>query len=198
MLELLDQALAAETDAEIKGTMELARAVIVLKTDAHARGKARRGRHDRRAGQPRRADRADQLRSPTAPDELKPMIQAGINSIGRTLAVWDIGQNLLYGISLSSVLLLAAIGLAITFGVMGVINMAHGEMVMLGAYTTYRRADRDPAAVAPGLMDYSLRLRGAGRLPVHRRWSASPSSAASSAGSTAARSRRCSPPGACR
>src|SRR5271165_3561610 len=46
-------------------------------------------------------------------------------------------QNLWYGLSASSVLLLAAIGLAITFGVMGVINMAHGEMVMLGAYATY-------------------------------------------------------------
>ncbi len=46
-------------------------------------------------------------------------------------------QNLFQGLSLGSVLLLAAIGLAITFGVMGVINMAHGEMVMLGAYTTF-------------------------------------------------------------
>ena len=46
-------------------------------------------------------------------------------------------QNVWYGMSLGSVLLLAAIGLAITFGVMGVINMAHGEMVMLGAYTTF-------------------------------------------------------------
>ncbi|MGD8592765.1 MAG: urea ABC transporter permease subunit UrtB, partial [Gammaproteobacteria bacterium] len=42
-----------------------------------------------------------------------------------------------FGLSLGSVLLLAAIGLAITFGVMGVINMAHGELIMLGAYTTY-------------------------------------------------------------
>lgn len=47
------------------------------------------------------------------------------------------GENLFFGISLGSVLLLAAIGLAITFGVMGVINMAHGEMIMLGAYTTF-------------------------------------------------------------
>ena len=46
-------------------------------------------------------------------------------------------QNAWYGLSLGSVLLLAAIGLAITFGVMGVINMAHGEMVMIGAYTTF-------------------------------------------------------------
>lgn len=46
-------------------------------------------------------------------------------------------EDLFFGLSLGSVLLLAAVGLAITFGVMGVINMAHGEMIMLGAYTTY-------------------------------------------------------------
>jgi urea transport system permease protein len=51
--------------------------------------------------------------------------------------VWDVGQNVWYGVSLGSVLLLAAIGLAITFGVMGVINMAHGETVMPGAYATF-------------------------------------------------------------
>ncbi|MDB5906944.1 MAG: urea transporter permease [Massilia sp.] len=45
--------------------------------------------------------------------------------------------NLFYGISLGSVLLLAAMGLAITFGLMGIINMAHGELLMIGAYTTY-------------------------------------------------------------
>ena len=46
-------------------------------------------------------------------------------------------ETLLFGLSLGSVLVLIAIGLAITFGVMGVINMAHGELMMLGAYTTY-------------------------------------------------------------
>ena len=46
-------------------------------------------------------------------------------------------ETLFFGLSLGSVLVLAAIGLAITFGVMGVINMAHGELIMLGAYTTY-------------------------------------------------------------
>ena len=46
-------------------------------------------------------------------------------------------ETLFFGLSLGSVLVLAAIGLAITFGVMGVINMAHGELMMLGAYTTY-------------------------------------------------------------
>lgn len=60
-----------------------------------------------------------------------------LESIERSLAYWGVGQNLFFGISLGSVLLLAAIGLAITFGVMGVINMAHGEFIMLGAYTTF-------------------------------------------------------------
>ena len=46
-------------------------------------------------------------------------------------------ETVFFGLSLGSVLLLAALGLAITFGVMGVINMAHGELIMLGAYTTY-------------------------------------------------------------
>jgi urea transport system permease protein len=66
-------------------------------------------------------------------------------------------QNAWYGLSLGSVLLLAAIGLAITFGVMGVINMAHGEMVMLGAYTTFvvQQVIRDHD---PALFDFSLAL----------------------------------------
>ena len=46
-------------------------------------------------------------------------------------------ETTFFGLSLGSVLLLSAVGLAITFGVMGVINMAHGELIMLGAYTTY-------------------------------------------------------------
>ena len=62
---------------------------------------------------------------------------AAVTSISNSLALWDLVQNAWYGVSLGSVLLLAAIGLAITFGVMGVINMAHGEMVMLGAYVTF-------------------------------------------------------------
>ena len=71
------------------------------------------------------------------------------------LAVWATVQNAWYGLSLGSVLLLAAIGLAITFGVMGVINMAHGEMVMIGAYVTFMVQEYIRTS-APGLFDYSL------------------------------------------
>jgi urea transport system permease protein len=60
-----------------------------------------------------------------------------LNTIDRQRSLYSIVQTLLFGLSQGSVLVLAAIGLAITFGVMGVINMAHGELMMLGAYTTY-------------------------------------------------------------
>ncbi len=65
--------------------------------------------------------------------------------------------NLFYGLSLGSVLLLAALGLAITFGLMRVINMAHGEMLMLGAYSTFA-VQNLVRQVAPGLFDLYLLL----------------------------------------
>ncbi len=69
--------------------------------------------------------------------------------------LWSFAQSVFYGLSLGSVLLLAAAGLAITFGVMGVINMAHGEMVMLGAYATFVVQDAIRAH-APALFGASL------------------------------------------
>ena len=60
-----------------------------------------------------------------------------IATIERWRCVYSTLETLFFGLSLGSVLVLAAIGLAITFGVMGVINMAHGELMMLGAYTAY-------------------------------------------------------------
>ncbi|MBB4249283.1 urea ABC transporter permease subunit UrtB [Rhizobium sp. BK008] len=153
-LDLLNSALAGEKDAEIKSTMEAARAVMVLKGDVSAAEKkeaidtvAARGGRD--------ALTILTTALTTAPEDLKPVIQAHISSINRSLALWDIVQNVWYGLSLGSVLLLAAIGLAITFGVMGVINMAHGEMVMIGAYTTYV-VQEYITSTFPELADYSL------------------------------------------
>ena len=80
---------------------------------------------------------------------------SAITAINSRQTLWSIGQNAWYGLSLGSVLLLAAIGLAITFGVMGVINMAHGEMVMIGAYVTFVVQDVIRTSY-PGLFDYSL------------------------------------------
>jgi len=65
--------------------------------------------------------------------------------------MYKLVENVFFGLSLGSVLLLTAVGLAITFGVMGVINMAHGEMMMLGAYTTYVIQ-----LLMPNYIDYSI------------------------------------------
>src|SRR4029079_4088032 len=89
------------------------------------------------------------------PEAIQRTLADAIAAIDNRLAAWSVAQNLWYGLSLGSVLLLAAIGLAITFGVMGVINMAHGEMVMLGAYTTYV-VQEVIRAHNPALFDYSL------------------------------------------
>jgi len=92
-----------------------------------------------------------------APPAVKAAAAKGIAAIESNLKFWGVAQNVWYGLSLGSVLLLAAIGLAITFGVMGVINMAHGEMVMLGAYTTFVVQDIIRAS-APHLFDWSLAI----------------------------------------
>jgi urea transport system permease protein len=136
-IPLIDQAIAKETDAGIVTTLQMARAAAVLKSDApDAEKVAAIAALQAKGGR----DVLAQLTAieASAPDgAVKAAAHDAITSIRGTLQLWDGAQNILYGVSLGSVLLLAAIGLAITFGVMGVINMAHGEMVMLGAYTTF-------------------------------------------------------------
>jgi urea transport system permease protein len=132
----LDRALAKETDASVRRRMEQARAAAIL--------------YDRDAPQDARMAAVGVLRArgdqdsrsllSTLAGQSGPVADAAgaaVISIDRVLQIWSIAQSVYYGISLGSVLLLAAAGLAITFGVMGVINMAHGEMVMIGAYVTF-------------------------------------------------------------
>ncbi|MGI1679373.1 MAG: urea ABC transporter permease subunit UrtB [Cellvibrionaceae bacterium] len=83
--------------------------------------------------------------------ELAQFAEKALDSVNAKLGFFGFTENLLFGISLGSILLLAAIGLAITFGVMGVINMAHGEMIMLGAYTTFAIQQ-----LFPNFLNYSL------------------------------------------
>ena len=156
-LELLESALAAETDPRIKQVMTTARAIIQIKS-------ADASLEDKRAALPvvatlngRDALTILTVAMENAPDEFKPAIQATLDGLARDRAIWDAAQNVWYGVSLGSVLLLAAIGLAITFGVMGVINMAHGEMVMLGAYTTFV-VQETIRQNFPGLFEYSLAI----------------------------------------
>ncbi len=79
-------------------------------------------------------------------------IEDSLYDIESSVSFYKQVENIFFGLSLGSVLLLAAVGLAITFGVMGVINMAHGEMLMLGAYTTYIVQLLMPDAIAYSLL----------------------------------------------
>ena len=154
-LPALEKALAAEKDPRVKKALAEARAaIIVSQPDASDA--------DKIAAIAVIRDRGDQdalgLIQGLPADLPAPVRQAALAAIGKinsTLAIWNAVQNAWYGLSLGSVLLLAAIGLAITFGVMGVINMAHGEMVMLGAYTTFVVQEIIRTRY-PGLFDYSL------------------------------------------
>lgn len=69
--------------------------------------------------------------------KVKAAAAAVVKKLERSQSFYSGIETLYFGISLGSILVLAGIGLAITFGVMGVINVAHGEMMMLGAYTTF-------------------------------------------------------------
>ncbi|WP_040577616.1 urea ABC transporter permease subunit UrtB [Methylopila sp. M107] len=136
-LKSIETALGVEKDSKVKAALEQARAAIIL-------GKADAPEAERVAAADTVADVGNQdamtaLRAlpADAPAAVKKAADAGIASIERWLGFASFFQNITFGVALGSVLLLAAIGLAITFGVMGVINMAHGEMVMIGAYATF-------------------------------------------------------------
>ncbi len=156
-LPAVESAIAKESDPAVKHAFEEARAAILLaKSDAADADKiaaidvlAARGDEDAKS----LLDAAAASGSPA----VKEAADGALKGIERSLAWWSAAQNVYYGLSLGSVLLLAAIGLAITFGVMGVINMAHGEMVMLGAYTTYV-VQQAVMATVPGLTDFALVL----------------------------------------
>ncbi len=156
-LKLVEAALAKETDPKVRKVLAEARAAILIV----APGTAEKDRIEaiQLMGAKGDQDALSLLRSvpADASPDVKAATASAISAVERSLAFWEVGQNVWYGLSLGSVLLLAAIGLAITFGVMGVINMAHGEMVMIGAYVTFvvQEVIRQNY---PGLFDYSLAI----------------------------------------
>jgi len=153
-LPALARALAQEKDPSVRHAMEQARAAAQLtapdttEADRLAAVKlvGERGDMDARGLLASLSGQSPAVAAAAA---------AAIASIDRTQQLWTLAQGVFYGLSLGSVLLLAAAGLAITFGVMGVINMAHGEMVMIGAYTTYVVQDT-MHGIAPGIFGASL------------------------------------------
>jgi urea transport system permease protein len=156
-LPALDAALAKESEAWVRKALSEARASVVL-TQADA------PEADKLAAIATLGARGDQdalgllgAVPVDAPPAVRKAAADASAAIQARLDLWQALQNAWYGLSLGSVLLLAAIGLAITFGVMGVINMAHGEMVMLGAYTTFV-VQEVIRTHNPALFDYSLAI----------------------------------------
>ncbi len=137
-LSAVQAQLAKESDPRVADALRLAMAAIVATTGGGSKEdrlgavETLKARGDRDA-----QNLIDQMLQKATDPDVRSAAQSALSSIQTRLALWGAAQDLWYGLSASSVLLLAAIGLAITFGVMGVINMAHGEMVMLGAYATY-------------------------------------------------------------
>ncbi|MGB9801702.1 MAG: urea ABC transporter permease subunit UrtB, partial [Arcobacter sp.] len=84
-------------------------------------------------------------------EKLKAIAESSLDIVEIKKSIYSFIETAFFGLSMGSVLLLAAIGLAITFGVMKVINMAHGELIMIGAYTTYTIQQ-----LFPNLIEYSV------------------------------------------
>jgi urea transport system permease protein len=135
-LSILDKALAAETNTELKSQLTLARAAAMLgSADKAKRLEAAKALADSKDPATQQLLNA-RLQSETEAD-VKKQLQSSLAQIQSTLGLGDKLGVMFTGLSLGSILLLAALGLAITYGLMGVINMAHGELIMIGAYATY-------------------------------------------------------------
>jgi len=153
-LGLIEKALLAETDAELREQLGLLRAAAMIASPDKAR----------------RLEAAAQLAASLAPAtrsllieriaaesdaEVKAALAASLDRVQSRLA-WGERLGVLFtGLSLGSILLLAALGLAITYGLMGVINMAHGELMMIGAYAAFLMQNLF-RTYAPGVFDWYL------------------------------------------
>jgi urea transport system permease protein len=133
---LLQEALARETDARVRERLVTAIAISDLESsDPAVQLDAIEVLDD--SILPEARNRLAVLAGQADDPRLREAAQQALKNIEFRLQLYALAETTFFGLSLGSVLLLAAIGLAITFGVMGVINMAHGELIMLGAYTTY-------------------------------------------------------------
>jgi urea transport system permease protein len=135
---LIERALARETDAGVKELLTLADAQARLRSGDPA---ARRAAVEALglAATPNVKTILTALLDPAteADPTVRAAAQVSLAAVERRLLLADVVSRVFSGLSLGSILLLAALGLAITYGIMGVINMAHGELLMVGAYSGY-------------------------------------------------------------
>ena len=137
-LKFLNQQLAAETDSDVRSTLSLALANLQL-VDPDPAVRLAAVRLLGETGEPLARTRLENLLQPDIETDasVRTAAETSLAQVKRKLLIGDLLGQAFSGLSLGSILLLAALGLAITFGLLGVINMAHGEMLMLGAYSTY-------------------------------------------------------------
>ena len=153
-LPLIDKALSAEKDPELQEVLGRMKASILVA----APDKAQRLEAVRLLGASGRTQVKSLLQERLAPGaetdpEVRGALLASLDKVSARLA-WGERLGVLFtGLSLGSILLLVALGLAITYGLMGVINMAHGELMMVGAYATYVVQNCFRAWLPPGLFD---------------------------------------------
>ena len=134
----LDRRFASEADAAVHAALGLALANLQLGAqDPAVRLAAVRLLGE--TGDPLARTRLEALLQPGAESNaaVRTAAETSLTQVQRKLLLGELLGQAFSGLSLGSILLLAALGLAITFGLLGVINMAHGEMLMLGAYSTY-------------------------------------------------------------
>jgi urea transport system permease protein len=135
-LVMLEKALASEASENVKKQMLLARAAILLNSDkADERMASAKTLADSQT--PDTQLLLNQRLSQEEDKQVRAQLQTSLLTIQAALNWGEKLGALFTGISLGSILLLVALGLAITYGLMGVINMAHGELMMIGAYATY-------------------------------------------------------------
>ena len=137
-LKFLDQRVAAETIEDVHTALSLALANLQL-VDADPVVRLAAVRLLGSTGDPLARTRLETLLAPGVETDaaVHTAAETSLAQVKRKLMLGEILGQAFSGMSLGSILLLAALGLAITFGLLGVINMAHGEMLMLGAYSTY-------------------------------------------------------------
>ncbi len=142
MLPAIAKALASEQDAEIKGLLAFAQATIELgSADKATRIAAIRALAGSNSASTKTLllglleRKGDVYAEPNA--DVRAEAEITLRAVEGRLVKGELAGRIFSGLSLGSILLLAALGLAITYGLMGVINMAHGELMMIGAYATY-------------------------------------------------------------
>ncbi|MBC7609339.1 MAG: urea ABC transporter permease subunit UrtB [Polaromonas sp.] len=135
-LPLIEKAYAAEAVADLKSQLELVRAAIFLGSSDKAKRLGAAAQLAASKNPNTKTVLLDRIAKETDVD-VKVALQAALAKVEASLEWGNKLGAIFSGISLGSILLLVALGLAITYGLMGVINMAHGELMMIGAYATY-------------------------------------------------------------